>query len=45
MKEETIKTVDAILSRGRRVLIIPVKDGERIFEVDQKEAKPEKKHN
>lgn len=42
MKEEVIKTVDAILARGQRVLIVPVKDGERIFEIKQKEAKPER---
>lgn len=44
MKEEHIKAADAILARGRRVLLIPVKDGTRIFEVDQKEVKiPEQK--
>lgn len=44
MKEETIKAADEILDRGHRVLLIPVKDGTRIFEVDQKEVKiPEQK--
>lgn len=45
MKEETIKAADAILSRGHRVLLVPIKDGERIFEISQKEAKPEKWQN
>ena len=45
MKAETIKIADEILARGHRVLMIPLKDGERIFEVDQKEVKPEKRKN
>lgn len=46
MKKEIVKTADAILDRGHRVLLIPVKDGTRIFEVDQKEVKiPEQKPN
>lgn len=45
MKEETIKTVDTILARGHRVLLVPIKDGERIFEINQKEARPEKRQN
>lgn len=42
MKEESIKIADAILAKGHRVLMIPVKDGERIFEIDQKEVKAAK---
>lgn len=45
MKTETIEAADAILAKGNRVLMVPVKDGERIFEIDQKEVKPEKQQN
>lgn len=45
MREETIKAADEILARGHRVLIVPVKDSERIFEINQKEAKPKVRQN
>ena len=44
MKKEIVKTADAILDRGHRVLLIPVKDGTKIFEVDQKRSRYQSKN-
>lgn len=35
--EKAIAAAEAVLAKGERVLLIPVKNGVRIFEVDQKE--------
>ena len=45
MKAESIKIADTILARGNRVLMVPVKNGERIFEIDQKEVQPGETQN
>ncbi len=42
MDEKTIKAAEIskkITDKGKRALWIPVKDGIKVFEVDQKEAK------
>lgn len=39
MKSETIKTIEAILSKGDRVELIPVKDGVKVIQVQRKEVK------
>lgn len=43
MDEKTIKAAKIskkITDKGKRALWVPVKDGIKVFEVDQKEAKP-----
>lgn len=43
MDEKTIKAAEIsadLMSKGKRALWVPVKDGIRVFEVTQKEAKP-----
>lgn len=39
MKHDTIKTIEAILARGDRVELIPVKDGVKVIQVRRKEIK------
>lgn len=42
MDEKTIKAAEIskkITDKGKRALWIPVKDGIKVFEIDQKEAK------
>lgn len=39
MKPETIKAIEAILSKGDRVELIPVKDGVKVIHVKRKEIK------
>lgn len=39
--EEDLSTINAILCGGERALIVPTKDGKRIFRVRQREVKPE----
>ena len=35
---DVIRTLEAVLSRGERVEIVPVKDGVRIYEVRRREV-------
>ena len=35
---DLIRTLEAVLSRGERVEIVPVKDGVRIYEVRRREV-------
>jgi len=42
--EEDLSTINAILHGGERALIVPTKDGKRIFRVQQREVK-QKSHN
>lgn len=39
MTEKTIKAIEAILSKGYRVELIPVKDGVKVIQVQRKEVK------
>ena len=39
MKPETIKAIEAILSKGDRVELIPVKGGVKVIQVQRKEIK------
>ncbi len=42
MDDKTIKAAEIskkIMDKGKRALWVPVKDGIKVFEVDQKEAK------
>lgn len=39
VKPETIKAIEAILSKGDRVELIPVKDGVKVIQVQRKEIK------
>ena len=39
MDEQTIRAIEAILSKGDRVELIPVKDGVKIIQVQRKEVK------
>lgn len=39
MKPETVKAIEAILSKGYRVELIPVKDGVKVIRVDRREVK------
>lgn len=39
MKPETVKAIEAILSKGYRVELIPVKDGVKVIQVQRKEIK------
>lgn len=39
MTKEAIKAIEAILSRGYRVELIPVKDGVKVIQVQRKEIK------
>jgi len=38
--ENAKQSIIETLAKGNRVLIVPVKDGTRIFDVEQKEIKP-----
>lgn len=38
LRPDTIRALEAILSRGERAEIIPVKDGVRIYEVRRREV-------
>lgn len=40
MKPETIKAIEAILSKGDRVELIPSKDGIKIIHIKRKEVRP-----
>lgn len=39
MDEKTIRAIEAILARGDRVELIPVKDGIKVMEIRRKEVK------
>lgn len=39
MDNETIKAIEAVLAKGDRVEIIPVKDGVKIIHIMRKEVK------
>lgn len=39
MKPETIKAIEAVLAKGDRVELIPVKDGVKVVQVRRKEIK------
>lgn len=39
MDEKTIRAIEAILARGDRVELIPVKDGVKVMEIRRKEVK------
>lgn len=38
LSETTRKAIEAILSKGERVELVPVKDGVKIYEVKRREA-------
>ena len=38
LRPDAIRALEAILSRGERVEIVPVKDGVRIYEVRRREV-------
>lgn len=40
LKPEQIKAAEAVLAKGDRVELIPVKDGVRVMQVQRKEVKP-----
>lgn len=37
--EKVLKTVEEILKKGRRVELIPVKDGVRVIKIERREVK------
>ncbi len=39
MKPETIQAIEAVLAKGDRVELIPVKDGVKVVQVRRKEIK------
>lgn len=39
MTEKTVKAIEAILAKGDRVELIPVKDGVKVIQVQRKEIK------
>lgn len=39
MDNQTIQTIEAILSKGDRVELIPVKNGVRVIKIKRKEVK------
>ena len=41
MDEKTIKAIEAVLAKGDRVELIPVKDGIKVIHIKRKEVKSE----
>ena len=40
MDEKTIKAIEAVIAKGDRVELIPVKDGVKIIHIKREEVKP-----
>ena len=45
MTEAQAKAVEAILAKGDRVELIPVKDGVKVIQIQRKEIKENRPHN